>query len=141
MEVLKTYDGLERASLMRVGKTAMVMARTIGKASGDSWLRMVAKAFKRVNSACLLDYGECPEETRAEIESGVRKHLIESNLVLRGSLGEIVTDETYGETSKDGKHVSDLIIILPDQDIICIRGTIAAEDVERTVGRLKRSLL
>ena len=66
--------------------------------------------------------------------------IIKDNLILRNGAGNSVFDETYGETSADGKHVSDLIIIMYDQSIVAIKGTVLSTDVERIVRRLNKQL-
>ena len=140
-ELLPEYDKLPNVSFMKVGRVAMSMGKTVGKAAiNDSWLNKVIKAFRKVNGVYMLDYGEASPETREKIEKEVKEMLPPENLLLRGTLGSIVTDETYGATSANGKEVSDLVIVLCDQSVVCIRGTLHESDLKRTVGRLKKQL-
>ena len=61
-------------------------------------------------------------------------------MILRNGSGELVFDETYGQLSEDGKHVSDLMIIMYDQSVVCIKGTVLRSDVDRIVRRLNKQL-
>ncbi len=45
--LMERYDGRGNVSLMKLGRVAMTMGKTVGKA-GSAWTRKVAKAFKRV---------------------------------------------------------------------------------------------
>ena len=137
--VMKEYDGRENVSLMKLGKMAMTMGKTVGRA-GNAWTRKVAKAFRRVDTVYMLDYGDSPVNLRDEIDSEVKKYLISSNLVLTNRLGPEITDETFGEVSDDGKRVSDLIIAMYGQSVVCIKGSVLASDVERIVRRLNKQL-
>lgn len=119
----------------------MSMGKTFGKAAiSDPWVRMVIKAFRRVSGVFILDYGECLESTKELIEDEIGKHLSPNNLVYSNKDGQEVIDEVFGTTSPDGETVSDLVIILHGQSVICIRGSLASTDVPRTVNRLKRQL-
>ena len=88
----------------------------------------------------MLEYGESRPELREAIEAAVLQNVVSSDLVLRNGKGELVFDETYGETSEDGKHVSNLVIIMYDQSVIALKGTILSTDVERIVRRLNKQL-
>ncbi|MBQ3978882.1 MAG: hypothetical protein II632_08555, partial [Bacteroidales bacterium] len=61
-------------------------------------------------------------------------------LILSNGAGSQIFDETYGDRSDDGKHVSDLIIIMYDQSVVAIKGTVLSTDVERIVRRLNKQL-
>lgn len=137
--IMGEYDGRSNVSLMKFGKLAMSMGKTVGRA-GSEWTRKVAKAFKRVNTVYMLEYGESSPTLREEIESAVNKCIIRDNLILCNKAGSQVFDETFGQTSEDGKHVSDLIIIMYDQSVVCLKGTILSTDVERIVRRLNKQL-
>ena len=132
--VMEEYDGRSNVSLMKLGKLAMTMGKTVGRA-GSEWTRKVAKAFKRVNTVYMLEYGESSPRLREEIESRVSSYLPTEHMILRNGSGELVFDETYGQVSEDGRHVSDLIIIMYDQSVVCIKGTVLRTDVERIVRR------
>lgn len=137
--ILEQYDGKGGASLMKAGRMAMTMGKTIGRA-GSAWTKKVAKAFKRVNTVYLLEYSGSRIELRNEIESNVLEHLDSTNLVLRQNMGELVLDETYGTVSEDGKHVSNAVIIIFDQSVVALKGTILSSDVERIVRRLNKQM-
>ncbi|MBQ4306892.1 MAG: hypothetical protein II764_07740 [Bacteroidales bacterium] len=137
--LMEEYDGRGNVSLMKLGKLAMTMGKTVGRA-GSEWTRKVAKAFKRVNTVYMLEYGESSPRLREEIESRVSSCLPTEHMILRNGSGELVFDETYGQVSEDGKHVSDLIIIMYDQSVVCIKGTVLRTDVERIVRRLNKQL-
>ena len=139
VSVMEGFEGRSGVSLMKLGKLAMSMGKTVGRAGGE-WTRKVAKAFKRVSTVYMLDYGESSPIIREEIEAKVTSKLIKDNLILRNGAGNSVFDETYGETSEDGKHVSDLIIIMYDQSVVAIKGTVLSTDVERIVRRLNKQL-
>ena len=49
-------------------------------------------------------------------------------------------DETYGEVSEDGVHVSDLVIILYGQTVVALKGTVLESDVDRIIRRLNKQL-
>lgn len=136
---MEEYDGRGNVSLMKIGKLAMTMGKTVGRA-GSEWTRKVAKAFKRVNTVYMLEYGESSPRLREEIESKVSSNLTPDHLILRNGSGELVFDETYGQVSEDGKHASDLIIIMYDQSVVCIKGTVLRSDVDRIVRRLNKQL-
>jgi hypothetical protein len=136
---MEEYDGRGNVSLMKLGKLAMTMGKTVGRA-GSEWTRKVAKAFKRVNTVYMLEYGESSPSLREGIESRVSSFLPPEHLILRNGSGELVFDETYGQVSEDGKHVSDLIIIMYDQSVVCIKGTVLRSDVDRIVRRLNKQL-
>ena len=137
--IMSEYEGRSNVSLMKFGKLAMSMGKTVGRA-GSEWTRKVAKAFKRVNTVYMLEYGESSPTLREEIESAVSKYIIKDNLILCNKAGSQVFDETYGQVSEDGRHVSDLIIIMYDQSVVCLKGTILSTDVERIVRRLNKQL-
>ena len=137
--VMEEYDGRGNVSLMKLGKLAMTMGKTVGRA-GSEWTRKVAKAFKRVNTVYMLEYGESSPRLREEIESRVSSYLPTEHMILRNGSGELVFDETYGQVSEDGKHVSDLMIIMYDQSVVCIKGTVLRSDVDRIVRRLNKQL-
>ncbi|MBR7003959.1 MAG: hypothetical protein IKI00_03175 [Bacteroidales bacterium] len=139
VSVMEGFEGRSGVSLMKLGKLAMSMGKTVGRAGGE-WTRKVAKAFRRVSTVYMLDYGESSPIIREEIESAVTSKVIKDNLILRNGAGNSIFDETYGETSSDGKHVSDLIIIMYDQSIVAIKGTVLSTDVERIVRRLNKQL-
>ena len=137
--VMEEYDGRSNVSLMKLGKLAMTMGKTVGRA-GSEWTRKVAKAFRRVNTVFMLEYGESSPRLREEIESRISAYLSPELLILRNGSGELVFDETYGQISDDGKHISDLVIIMYDQSVVCIKGTILRTDLERIVRRLNKQL-
>lgn len=139
--LMKLFGERDNVSFMKVGRVAMSMGKTFGKAAiSDPWVRMVIKAFRKVNGVFILDYGECLESTKELIEDEIGKHLSPNNLVYSNKDGQEVIDEVFGTTSPDGETVSDLVIILHGQSVICIRGSLASTDVPRTVNRLKRQL-
>lgn len=136
---VEEYDGLGNVSLMKLGKLAMTMGKTVGRAGGE-WTRKVAKAFRRVNTVYMLDYGESAPVTRDKIEAEIAGMLSKDYLILSNGAGSQVFDETYGDISPDGKHVSNLIIIMYGQSVVCIKGTVLSTDVERIVRRLNKQL-
>jgi hypothetical protein len=139
--LMKLFGERDNVSFMKVGRVAMSMGKTFGKAAiSDPWVRMVIKAFRKVSGVFILDYGECLESTKELIEDEIGKHLSPNNLAYSNKDGLEVIDEVFGTTSPDGETVSDLVIILHGQSVICIRGSLAATDVPRTVNRLKRQL-
>ncbi len=138
---MEGFGERDNVSYMKVGLIAMVMGKTFGKAAiSDPWLKMVIKAFKKVSGVFILDYGECLESTKESMEEEVGRYLSPNYLVYSNTDDFGVVDEAFGITSSDGNTVSDLVIILHGQSIICIRGTLASTDVPRTVNRLKRQL-
>ncbi len=137
--VMEEFDGRGNVSLMKLGKLAMTMGKTVGRA-GSEWTRKVAKAFKRVNTVYMLEYGESSPRLREEIEARVSSYLPPEHMILRNGSGELVFDETYGQVSEDGKHVSDLMIIMYDQSVVCIKGTVLRSDVDRIGRRLNKQL-
>lgn len=143
-EITRLMEGFgerDNVSYMKVGRVAMAMGKTFGKAAiSDPWLRMVIKAFRKVSGVFILDYGECLESTKELIEVEIGKYLSPNYLVYSNTDDFGVLDEAFGRTSSDGNIVSDLVIILHGQSIICIRGSLASTDVPRTVNRLKRQL-
>ena len=116
--LMKLFGERDNVSFMKVGRVAMSMGKTFGKAA----------------------YGECLESTKELIEDEIGKHLSPNNLAYSNKDGQDVIDEVFGTTSPDGETVSDLVIILHGQSVICIRGSLASTDVPRTVNRLKRQL-
>ena len=139
VSLVEEYDGRSNVSLMKLGKLAMTMGKTVGRAGGE-WTRKVAKAFRRVNTVYMLDYGESAPQTRDIIESDISGLLSKDYLILSNGAGSQVFDETYGDTSPDGKHVSNLIILMYGQSVVCIKGTVLSSDVERIVRRLNKQL-
>ena len=139
VSMLEEYDGRSNVSLMKLGRLAMTMGKTVGRAGGE-WTSKVAKAFKRVSTVYMLEYGEASPSTRQEIEGSIKNCLSSDFLILCNRTGDLVFDETFGERSSDGKHVSDLIIIMYDQSVVCIKGTVLSTDVERIVRRLNKQL-
>lgn len=137
--LMERYDGRGNVTLMKLGRVAMTMGKTVGKA-GSAWTRKVAKAFKRVGVVYMLDYGDSRPELKEEIETGVKRNLRPENLVRRGGEGSISFDETYGEVSEDGSHVSDLVIILYGQSVVALKGTVLESDVDRIIRRLNKQL-
>ena len=137
--LMERYDGRGNVSLMKLGRVAMTMGKTVGKA-GSAWTRKVAKAFKRVGVVLMLDYGDSRPELKEEIESGIKHYLRPEYLVKRGGEGAFSFDETYGEMSEDGSHVSNLVIILYGQTTVALKGTVLASDVDRIVRRLNKQL-
>ena len=137
--VLQEYDGRPNVSLMRFGKAAMVMGRAVGKA-GTAWTRKVAKAFRHVSTVYMLEYGQADPGLRDEMEGKVLENVSRDNLIYTGRIGDSVFDETFGETSEDGKRVSNLVIVMYGQSIVCLQGDVLATDVERIVRRLERQL-
>ena len=127
------YDGKGNVSLMKLGRMAMTMGKTVGRA-GTAWTRKVAKAFKRV------DVVYCRPELKDEIEASVLKNIHKENLVKRNEEGSFAFDETYGVVSEDGKHVSDLVIILYGQSVVALKGTILTSDIDRILRRLNKQL-
>ena len=137
--VMERYDGRGNVSLMKLGRVAMTMGKTVGKA-GSAWTRKVAKAFKRVGVVYMLDYGDSRPELKDEIETAVKRNLKPENLVRRNGEGSFAFDETYGEVSDDGAHVSDLVIILYGQTVVALKGTVLESDVDRIIRRLNKQL-
>ncbi len=137
--LMEEYEGRSNVSLMKLGKLAMTMGKTVGRA-GSEWTRKVAKAFRRVNTVYMLEYGESSVRTRDEIEERITGKLPKEYLILSNGAGDQVFDETYGETSADGKHVSNLVIVMYGQSVICMKGTVLSTDVERIVRRLNKQL-
>lgn len=137
--LMERYDGKGNVSLMKLGRVAMTMGKTVGKA-GSAWTRKVAKAFKHVGVVCMLDYGYSSPELKDEIEASIMRNIVKENLVKRDGEGSITFDETYGVVSEDGKHVSDLIIILYGQSVVTLKGIVLASDVDRIVRRLNKQL-
>jgi len=137
--LMERYDGKGNVSLMKLGRVAMTMGKTVGKA-GSAWTRKVAKAFKHVGVVCMLDYGYSSPELKDEIEASILRNIVKENLVKRDGEGSLTFDETYGVVSEDGKHVSDLIIILYGQSVVTLKGTVLASDVDRIVRRLNKQL-
>ena len=138
---MEQFGERDNVSYMKVGRVAMAMGKTFGKAAlSDPWIRMVIKAFRKVSGVFILDYGECLESTKALMEEEIGKYLSPNYLVYSKIDEQELTDKAFGETSADGQTVSDLVIILQGQSIICIRGSLATTDVPRTVNRLKRQL-
>ena len=139
LSLMEQYDGKANVSLMKVGRLAMTMGKTVGKA-GTAWTRKVAKAFRKVNTVYMLEYGESRPELRDEIEASVLQNITQENLLLRNEQGGLVFDETFGERSEDGKHVSDVVLIMYGQSVVALKGTILSTDVERIVRRLNKQL-
>lgn len=137
--LMERYDGKGNVSLMKLGRVAMTMGKTVGKA-GSAWTRKVAKAFKHVGVVCMLDYGYSSPDLKDEIEASILRNIVKENLVKRDGEGSLIFDETYGIVSEDGKHVSDLIIILYGQSVVTLKGTVLASDVDRIVRRLNKQL-
>lgn len=137
--VMERYDGRGNVSLMKLGRVAMTMGKTVDKA-GSAWTRKVAKAFKRVGVVYMLDYGDSRPELKDEIETAVKRNLRPENLVRRNGEGSFAFDETYGEVSEDGAHVSDLVIILYGQTVVALKGTVLESDVDRIIRRLNKQL-
>ena len=137
--LMERYDGKGNVSLMKLGRVAMTMGKTVGKA-GSAWTRKVAKAFKHVGVVCMLDYGYSSPELKDEIEASILRNIVKENLVKRDGEGSLTFDETYGIVSEDGKHVSDLIIILYGQSVVTLKGTVLSSDVDRIVRRLNKQL-
>lgn len=133
------YDGKGNVSLMKLGRLAMTMGKTVGRA-GSAWTRKVAKAFKRVDVVYMLDYAYSRPDLKEEIEASVLKNIVKENLVKREGKGSFAFDETYGIISDDGKHVSDLIIILYGQSVVAMKGTILTSDIDRILNRLNKQL-
>lgn len=133
------YDGKGNVSLMKLGRMAMTMGKTVGRA-GTAWTRKVAKAFKRVDVVYMLDYAYSRPELKDEIEASVLKNIHKENLVKRNGEGSFAFDETYGVVSEDGKHVSDLVIILYGQSVVALKGTILTSDIDRILRRLNKQL-
>ena len=52
----------------------------------------------------------------------------------------IMIDESFGEVSEDGKHVSNLVIILYGQSAVALKGSVLASDIDRIVRRLNKQL-
>ncbi len=137
--LMERYDGKGNVSLMKLGRVAMTMGKTVGKA-GSAWTRKVAKAFKHVGVVCMLDYGYSSPNLKDEIEASILRNIVKENLVKRDGEGSLTFDETYGVVSEDGKHVSDLIIILYGQSVVTLKGIVLASDVDRIVRRLNKQL-
>ena len=137
--LMDRYDGKGNVSMMKLGRVAMTMGKTVGRA-GTAWTRKVAKAFKRVDVVYMLDYAYCRPELKDEIEASVLKNIIKENLVKRNGEGSFAFDETYGVVSEDGKHISDLVIILYGQSVVALKGTILASDLDRILRRLNKQL-
>lgn len=137
--LMERYDGKGNVSLMKLGRVAMTMGKTVGKA-GSAWTRKVAKAFKHVGVVCMLDYGYSSPNLKDEIEASILRNIVKENLVKRDGEGSLTFDETYGIISEDGKHVSDLIIILYGQSVVTLKGTVLSSDVDRIVRRLNKQL-
>ena len=137
--LMDRYDGKGNVSLMKLGRMAMTMGKTVGRA-GTAWTRKVAKAFKRVDVVYMLDYAYSRPELKDEIEASVLKNIIKENLVKRNEQGAFAFDETYGVVSEDGKHVSDLVIILYGQSVVALKGTILTSDIDRILRRLNKQL-
>ena len=137
--LMERYDGKGNVSLMKLGRVAMTMGKTVGKA-GSAWTRKVAKAFKHVGVVCMLDYGYSSPNLKDEIEASILRNIVKENLVKRDGEGSLTFDETYGIVSEDGKHVSDLIIILYGQSVVTLKGTVLSSDVDRIVRRLNKQL-
>ena len=133
------YDGKGNVSMMKLGRVAMTMGKTVGRA-GTAWTRKVAKAFKRVDVVYMLDYAYCRPELKDAIEASVLKNIIKENLVKRNGEGSFAFDETYGIVSEDGKHISDLVIILYGQSVVALKGSILASDLDRILRRLNKQL-
>jgi len=137
--LMEKYDAKGNVSLMKLGRMAMTMGRTVGKA-GSAWTRKVAKAFKKVDVVYMLDYGESRPEIKDEIEEGVLRYLKKEYLVKRDGEGNFAFDETYGVKSEDGKHVSNLVIILYGQSVVALEGSVLTSDVDRIIRRLNKQL-
>ena len=137
--LMDRYDGKGNVSLMKLGRLAMTMGKTVGRA-GSAWTRKVAKAFKRVDVVYMLDYAYSRPDLKEEIEASVIKNIVKENLVKREGKGSFAFDETYGIISDDGKHVSDLIIILYGQSVVAMKGTILTSDIDRILNRLNKQL-
>ncbi len=139
VSLMERYDGKGNVSLIKLGRVAMTMGKTVGKA-GSAWTRKVAKAFKHVGVVCMLDYGYSSPNLKDEIEASILRNIVKENLVKRDGEGSLTFDETYGIISEDGKHVSDLIIILYGQSVVTLKGTVLSSDVDRIVRRLNKQL-
>lgn len=137
--LMDRYDGKGNVSMMKLGRVAMTMGKTVGRA-GTAWTRKVAKAFKRVDVVYMLDYAYCRPELKDAIEASVLKNIIKENLVKRNGEGSFAFDETYGIVSEDGKHISDLVIILYGQSVVALKGSILASDLDRILRRLNKQL-
>ena len=137
--LMESFDGKGNVSLMKLGRVAMTMGRTVGRA-GSAWTRKVAKAFKKVDVVYMLDYGDSRPELKERIEEEITRFLPEENLVKRDAEGGFAFDEAFGEVSEDGKHVSNLVIILYGQSTVALKGSVLASDVDRIVRRLNKQL-
>ena len=137
--IMESFDGKGNVSLMKLGRVAMTMGRTVGRA-GSAWTRKVAKAFKKVDVVYMLDYGDSRPDIKETIEEEITRFLPEENLVKRDAEGGFAFDETFGEVSEDGKHVTNLVIILYGQSTVALKGSVLASDVDRIVRRLNKQL-
>ena len=78
--IMESFDGKGNVSLMKLGRVAMTMGRTVGRA-GSAWTRKVAKAFKKVDVVYMLDYGDSRPDIKETIEEEITRFLPEENLV------------------------------------------------------------
>ena len=129
-KVIKKLKSKPKAHYVSLGKVLFLGLRTgVKLKSGDDWAKGAASAFDGISSVHALDYGECSDADRESIEAAFSVFLIRSNLVL-----------AYGALLPDGKTVSDVIIVMKDQAVFCLKGKILRSDIKRTAGRLRRQL-
>ena len=139
-KVIKKLKSKPKAHYVSLGKVLFLGLRTgVKLKSGDDWAKGAASAFDGISSVHALDYGECSDADRESIEAAFSVFLIRSNLVLEEK-GSLDTIEAYGALLPDGKTVSDVIIVMKDQAVFCLKGKILRTDIKRTAGRLRRQL-
>ena len=134
--VVEEFKNKEGFDVMSLGPVAISAVRTLSRmtadASQDDDTKMAVAFLSGVKKMVVAEYGESAEDIRNAFNERVESAMDKIEPIMEAN-DEEDNVKIYGTVDEDTKKVTDLVIFVRDDCLVCIQGNISLEDVSKMV--------
>ena len=135
--LVSSYKGTEGFEIVDIGGLGMSLlkaaARTAAETEED---REALKLFNNLRRLTIVDFSDAPSHTKEKFLRKVNRILSDEEMLLEAKdSGETV--RIYGTSSEDGTVLEDIILLAEDA-LISLRGTIRTDQIEALMQQADR---
>ena len=117
--------------VVRLGRLGLAVIKAALRHDLDGDTVALLNAVRNVKQITIANYEDCPLDVRNSFASRLDK-LLDKEMLLMEAKDSGEKMQIYGEPSENGEELTDLILSVPgDGALICIRGTVRMNDVNR----------